>query len=108
MPTGHRQRFSESSFRRHPWFTALVKAMLQAKTQADMVTFLRDIGTLPELQAGSERLEVAKLLKQGKTYRDVAKMTGASTTTVTRVAKFLRDGRGYKRVLKGTKAKKKK
>lgn len=106
MPTGKRQRFSESGYRRHPWFTALVQALLKAKTPAEMTQLLRDIGTLPELQAWSERLEVARLLMLGRTYRDVAAQTGASTTTVTRVAKFLRDGRGYKRALKTVRTKK--
>lgn len=64
------------------------------------MNFLRDIGTLSELQAWSERFEVAKLLAQGLSYRDVAAKTGASTTTVTRVAKFIENGPGgYRKVL---------
>lgn len=59
-----------------------------------MANFLRDIATLSELQALSERLEVARLLGQGMSYRDIAKATGASTTTVTRVAHFLENGEG--------------
>ncbi len=66
-----------------------------------MDAFLRDIATLSEMQAMSERLEVAKLLSQGLSYRKVAEMTGASTTTVTRVAHFLENGEGgYRTVLK--------
>jgi TrpR-related protein YerC/YecD len=65
-----------------------------------MANFLRDIGTLAELQAWSERFEVAKQLTQGTTYREIAKNTGASTTTVTRVGKFLENGEGgYRKVL---------
>lgn len=61
---------------------------------------LRDIATLSELQAFSERLEVARLLSQGLSYRKVAAQTGASTTTVTRVAHFLENGEGgYRKVL---------
>ena len=52
------------------------------------------------MQALSERFEVAKQLAQGKTYREISKNTGASTTTVTRVAKFLENGEGgYRKVL---------
>jgi TrpR-related protein YerC/YecD len=66
-----------------------------------MADFLRDIGTLSELQAWSERLEVAKQLARGLSYRQVAAQTGASTTTVTRVARFLESGAGgYRRHLK--------
>lgn len=65
-----------------------------------MANFLRDIGTLSELQAWSERLEVARLLGQGMSYRQIAKQTGASTTTVTRVAHFLENGEGgYRKFL---------
>ncbi len=95
-----KRRFTEDSFKREPWFKALCSAMTQCKTEEDMANFLRDIGTLSELQAWSERFEVAKLLAQGVTYREIAKRTGASTTTVTRVAKFLENGEGgYRKVL---------
>lgn len=64
-----------------------------------MANFLRDIGTLSELQAWSERLEVAKQLDRGLPYREISENTGASTTTVTRVASFLTSGvRGYKTI----------
>ncbi len=96
-----RHRLTEASFRKDPEFRALCKAFLCCKTEAEVGDFLRDIGTLGELQAMSERLEVAKLLAEGKSYREIAKMTGASTTTVTRVAKFLADGQGgYAKILK--------
>ena len=66
-----------------------------------MKNFLRDVGTLSELQAWSERLEVARLLARGWSYRQVARETGTSTTTVTRVAHFLENGSGgYRSVLK--------
>ncbi len=66
-----------------------------------MANFLRDIGTLSELAAWSERLEVARLLGQGLSYRQVSAKTGASTTTVTRVAHFLENGEGgYRDILK--------
>jgi TrpR-related protein YerC/YecD len=96
-----KRRFTEDSWHRDPWFQALVDALLHSKTPEDMGNFLRDIATLSELQAWGERLEVAKLLAQGLSYREVAKRTGASTTTVTRVAKFIENGEGgYRKVLK--------
>ncbi len=95
-----KRRFTEDSFKKEPWFKALCSSMVQCKTEEEMANFLRDIGTLSELQAWSERFEVAKLLAQGVTYREIAKRTGASTTTVTRVAKFLENGEGgYRKVL---------
>lgn len=98
MPT--RKRFTEDSYRKEPWFRALCQAMLTCKSEDEMGSFLRDVGTLSELQAWGERLEVARQLSKGLSYREVAKQTGASTTTVTRVAKFIENGPGgYRKFL---------
>ena len=96
-----KRRFTEDSWRKEPWFKGLCAAIVACKTYGDVENFLRDVGTLSELQAWSERLEVARLLAQGLSYRQVAAKTGASTTTVTRVANFLENGEGgYRKVLK--------
>ncbi len=98
MPT--RKRFTDDSFKKEPWFRSLCAALLSCKGEDEMANFLRDIATLSELQAWSERLEVAKQLTKGLSYRQVAKNTGASTTTVTRVAKFIENGMGgYRKFL---------
>ena len=95
-----KRRFTDDSWKKEPWFKALCSALLSCKTEEDIANFLRDIGTLSELQAWSERFEVAKQLTQGITYREIAKNTGASTTTVTRVGKFLENGEGgYRKIL---------
>ncbi len=94
------KRFTDDSFKKEPWFRSLCEAMLSCKTEEDMANLLRDVGTLSELQAWSERLEVAKQLVKGLSYRQVAENTGASTTTVTRVAKFIENGMGgYRKFL---------
>lgn len=95
-----KRRFTEGDYRKQPLFKSLCDALLGLKTEEEMADFLRDIGTLSELQDWSERLEVAKLLSNGMSYREVAKKTGASTTTVTRVAKFIENGPGgYRKYL---------
>src|SRR3989344_5296827 len=96
-----KRRFTEDSWRREPWLNQVVQALRSCKTEEEMKNFLRDIGTLSELQAWSERLEVARLLARGWSYRQIARETGASTTTVTRVAHFLENGAGgYRSILK--------
>ena len=92
---------TEQNWRNDPWVESLASAFCLQRNKEDMKNFLRDIATLSELQALAERLEVAKHLAKKMSYRDVAKMTGASTTTVTRVAKYLTDGAGgYKKYLR--------
>jgi TrpR-related protein YerC/YecD len=56
--------------------------------------FLRDLCTRTELEAMAQRWEVAQLVDQGVPYLQIAKRTGASTATVTRVASWLRHGEG--------------
>ncbi len=95
-----KRRFTEDSWRKEPWFQSFCSALKSCKTEEEIANFMRDIATLSELQAMGERLEVAKLLAQGMSYRQVAAKTGASTTTVTRVAHFLENGEGgYRKVL---------
>jgi TrpR-related protein YerC/YecD len=93
-----KKRYNEGEWKNDPWFRALCCAISSCKTEEEVGNILRDIGTLSELRSWSERLEVAKLLTTGLTYRQVAAKTGASTTTVTRVAKYLSNGTGaYKK-----------
>jgi TrpR-related protein YerC/YecD len=67
-------------------------ASLRTKQEAEH--FLRDLCTLSELEAMSHRWQVVRLLEQGLPYLEIAELTGASTTTVTRVAHWLRHGEG--------------
>lgn len=85
---------TESTFRNDPRFRSLCRALTACRTPDEAAALLRDLGTLSELSAWSERLEVAKQLFAGKTYREVAANTGASTTTVTRVGQTLKNGTG--------------
>lgn len=97
-----KHRFTEDSWRKEPWFRGVVAALRSCKTEQDLENFLRDVATLSELQAFGERLEVARLLSRGLSYRQVAAQTGASTTTVTRVAHFLENGEGGYRLVLNT------
>ena len=83
-------------------FDELFKAVLKLKSNEDCRKFFEDVCTIKELQDISQRLEVAKLLKDGKNYQEVSKETGASTATICRVNKCLNYGSGgYEIVLDG-------
>ena len=74
--------------------------MLKLKSKEDCRKFFEDVCTIKELQDISQRLEVAKLLTDGKNYQEVSRLTGASTATISRVNKCLNYGSGgYKIVL---------
>lgn len=78
----------------------LYRALLSLETAEECAAFLDDICTIQELEALSQRFEVAKLLHEGKNYVDINKLTGASTATICRVSKCLSYGDGgYKTVI---------
>lgn len=82
-------------------YNDLFKAVLQLKTVDECKKFFRDLCTMPELEAISERWHVVQLLIDDVPYREISVRTGASTATVTRVAQWLNRGEGgYRLVLK--------
>jgi len=81
-------------------FDNLFEAVLKLKDIEECRKFFEDVCTIKELQDVAQRLEVAKLLSEGKNYQEVCRLTGASTATISRVNKCLLYGRGgYKTVL---------
>lgn len=72
----------------------LYVAFLNLKTKDETAAFLRDLCTISELEAMSERLAIAERVAKGESYASVAGDLSASTTTVTRVAHWLNHGRG--------------
>ncbi len=77
------------------------KAILSLETIEECKSFFDDICTIQEIEAISQRLQVAKQLSLGKSYTEVNKTTGASTATICRVSKSLNYGDGgYMTVLK--------
>jgi len=81
-------------------YTYLFDAILSLKTKEECAAFFDDLLTIAELQAAAQRLKVAGMLYNNNTCSTVAKATGASTATVSRVNKCLHYGPGgYKLVL---------
>ncbi|AUG58188.1 YerC/YecD family TrpR-related protein [Acetivibrio saccincola] len=78
----------------------LFEAILLLKNIDECYSFFEDICTISEIKAMAQRLEVAKMLREGKTYSDISEKTGASTATISRVNKALIYGAdGYKLIL---------
>ncbi|WP_323761089.1 YerC/YecD family TrpR-related protein [Maricaulis sp.] len=82
--------------------SALSAAILALRNAEEADRFLRDLLTPGEMKTLAERWRVAGLLAEGgHSYREISEMTGASTTTVTRVARFLSQEpwQGYRTIL---------
>lgn len=78
----------------------LFKAILLLKDSEECYQFFEDICTISEMKALAQRLEVARMLRDGHTYDDIVERTGASTATISRVKRCLNYGAdGYKSIL---------
>jgi TrpR-related protein YerC/YecD len=82
--------------------TALFSALANLRSPKEARRFLADLATPAEIRSLAERWRIARMLDQGgRSYREIAAETGASTTTVVRVARFLNEERnnGYRLML---------
>ncbi len=78
----------------------LARAILVLETEEEVLRFLEDICTINEIKELAQRLLVAKMLDEGKSYEEIERVTGTSSATISRVKKFLYYGAdGYKIVL---------
>ena len=74
----------------------LFEAILNLQNKEECYLFFEDVCTVNELLSLSQRFEVAKMLREKKTYLEIAEKTGASTATISRVNRSLNYGNdGY-------------
>ena len=79
----------------------LFRAILSLQNMEECYTFFEDVCTINEIQSLSQRFEVAKMLREQRTYLEIAEKTGASTATISRVNRSLNYGNdGYDMVFK--------
>lgn len=84
-----------------PAVEQLFEAVLSLENKDECFDFFEDVCTINELLSLAQRFEVAKMLREHKTYLDIAEKTGASTATISRVNRSLNYGNdGYDRVFK--------
>ena len=78
----------------------LFDAILSLQTRDECCRFFDDLCTISEIQAMSQRLHVARMLRARHVYSDIVNETGASTATISRVNRCLNYGsEGYRMVL---------
>ena len=78
----------------------LIDGMMRLKTREEYYNFFEDLLTAAELKSIAVRFYAAKLLHEGKTYNEIAALTGVSTATISRISRCLAYGAdGYNAVL---------
>ena len=70
----------------------LFSAVLSLENKEECYAFFEDICTVNELLSLSQRFQVARMLREGRTYLAIAEKTGASTATISRVNRSLNYG----------------
>ena len=70
----------------------LFDAILALENREECYQFFDDLCTVNEIQSLSQRLQVAKMIKQGYTYATIEEESGASTATISRVKRSLQWG----------------
>ncbi|MGN0543758.1 MAG: YerC/YecD family TrpR-related protein [Acutalibacteraceae bacterium] len=79
----------------------LFEAILKLQTLEECYDFFEDLCTVSEIKAISQRIVVAKMLRDKKVYSDIVAETGASTATISRVNRSLQYGcNGYEEIFK--------
>ncbi len=83
-----------------PAVEKLFEAILCLDTMDECFDFFEDICTINELLSLFQRFEVARMLREQRTYLEIAEQTGASTATISRVNRSLNYGNdGYDMVI---------
>lgn len=79
----------------------LLEGILCLENKEEAYQFFEDLCTVNELVSLCQRFAVAGMLREEKTYLDIAEQTGASTATISRVNRALNYGNdGYDMVIR--------
>ena len=68
------------------------EAVLSLRSMEECYRFFNDLCTLNEVQLITQRLEIAKLLKEGLTYHKIETEVGTSTATISKVKRSINQG----------------
>ena len=83
---------------RTPEVEDLLDVLVALDDKTEVFALMEDLFTIREIRESSQRLAVARLLDEGKSYAKIEEATGASATTIARVSKCLSYGAGGYRV----------
>lgn len=83
------------------------KALVELKTPEEAAQFLKDLLSKQEAEMLAKRIEIARLLINGKTYGEIERILRVSHGTVSRVSQWLANsGEGYRLIVSRVKPEK--
>ncbi|MDP2637671.1 MAG: YerC/YecD family TrpR-related protein [Candidatus Levybacteria bacterium] len=72
----------------------LVATLRKLKSSKDLSLFIDDLLTEEEILDLAQRIKIAKLILDGKTYDEIAEKIQTSTSTVSKIGKIIKYGKG--------------
>ena len=75
-----------------PSIDYLFEAILKLENVEECYNLFEDLCTVKEIQSLAQRLLVAKMLRESKTYIEITEKPGASAATISRVNRSLNYG----------------
>ena len=79
---------------RTPDVENLLEVLAAIDDKDTLFALMEDMFTIREIRESSQRLAVARMLNDGRSYAQIEQATGASATTIARVSKCLSYGAG--------------
>jgi TrpR-related protein YerC/YecD len=83
----------------------LIETLSRLKFKKALADFLDDVLTEEEILDLAQRLKIAKLILDGKSYDEISEAVGTSTSTVSKIGQILKYGKGGLQKALGKKSK---
>ncbi len=72
----------------------LVDSFYKIRTKKDLAKFVEDLFSPEETLDLAQRLKIAKLILEGKTYEEIATEIPVSTSTISKIGQVIKYGKG--------------
>jgi len=72
----------------------LVDSFYKVRTKKDLAKFIEDLFSPEETLDLAQRLKIAKLILEGKTYEEIAAQIPVSTSTISKIGQVIKFGKG--------------
>jgi len=72
----------------------VVDSFYKVKTKKDLNSFIEDLFSQEETLDLAQRLKIAKLILDGKTYEEIAAEIPVSTSTISKIGQVIKFGKG--------------
>ena len=72
----------------------LIDSFFKIKTKKNLTNFIEDLFSPEETLDLAQRLKIAKLIFEGKTYEEITAQIPVSTSTISKIGQMIKFGKG--------------